>query len=396
MKYEFKSRPLEFWRVNSYSYPSYFSDNEKAHEAWSTFLSFFDYTAYDELKEYWNSDSAPRKLNPSALESWKATFEELGLLYVISGSNAITITPSGQALRNFAELNDINGFVWTGINLLIRYPLRGPRRARSELHGNSDLFLYRFIFSAFFELNNYIWWSELERILCRVFSTDQAHDAITDIKALREEPHRIRDLDLPATQRKGAFYNSLNQVCNHSSMNHLIIETLREENPYKDYLEGEPDKKLVIRSEWLPLIKKALIADQPSALCSSGGSHIAALPSYQGFDTEEEYFDFLGTSVSDFQNSSTASLGNIHLHGELVVYLVKGENFTSLTNNTITGPQASLCQLAKAQRVILSSDREWTYLVSDKKVTSATEVDIELSKARPISNFNLIQKLLVS
>ncbi len=396
MNTSFHSWPAEFWRVNSYSYPSFFSDNDKAREAWSIFLTFFDYTAYDELKNWWDLGQGGRRLNPSALESWKATFEEVGLLYVISRSNTITITPSGRALKEFADANDINGFVWTGINLLTRYPLRGPRRTRSELHGNSDLFLYRFIYSAILELDNYLWWSELERILCRVFSTDQAQDAISDIRLLRKHPDKIRDLSLPASQRKGAFYNSLNQVSNHASMNHLIFETIREHTPYKDYLEGEPDKKIVIRDEWLPLLKKALIAEKPGALCVSGGSYAGTLPKFQGFDSEDEYFNFLGAPVVGYQSSSTTPLGSISLNGEQVIHLIEGENYSNFIGLSITGPQSSLCQLSRQQRVILNSDQRWSYLVTDKKVVSPSEVTIQLSRARPITNYNQILKLLES
>ena len=358
------------------------------------FLTFFDYTAYDDLKDWWDSGQGERQLNPSALESWKATFEEVGLLYVISRSNTITITPSGKALKEFADSNDINGFVWTGINLLIRYPLRGPRRARSELHGSSDLFLYRFIYSAIIELDNYLWWSELERILCRVFSTDLAQNVISDIRLLRNNPDKIRDLSLPASQRKGAFYNSLNQVSNHASMNHLIFETIREHTPYKDYLAGEPDKKIVIRNEWLPLLKKALIADKPEALCTSGGSYMGTLPKFQGFDSEEDYFNFLGAPVLEYQSSSTTPLGSINLNGEQVIHLVEGKNYSSFSGLSITGPQSSLCQLSRQQRVILNSDQRWSYLVTDKKVVSPSEVTIQLSRARPITNYNQILKLL--
>lgn len=288
----FEQWPMDFWRVNSYSYPSFFSDNDKAKEAWSTFLSFFDFQEYDKLKKYWDSFESPRRLKPSALESWKATFEECGLLYVITRSNYISITPVGYQLKEFAESNDINGFVWAGINALINYPLQGPRRARNELHGQSDLFLYRFIYSAIIELDNYLWWSELERILCRVFLTDKAIDAIKDIKRLRENPASINSIPLPAIQRKGAFYNSLNQVCNHASMNHLIMDTVREDTPYKVFSKGESDKKIVIRPQWLPLIKRALTRDVEDY--DSNSSIISALPIYKGFETEEEYFSFLG------------------------------------------------------------------------------------------------------
>lgn len=392
----FHTWPQEFWKVNSYSYPSFFSNNDKADEAWSVFLTFFNYTAYDELKTWWDSGKGTRRLNPSALESWKATFEEVGLLYVVSRSNKITITPSGKALRKFAENNDLTGFVWTGINLLTRYPLRGPRRARSELHGNSDLFLYRFIYSAILELDNYIWWSELERILCRVFSTDQAQDAIADIKLLREKPEKIQELSLPSKQRVGSFYNSLNQVCNHASMNHLIFETLRQQSPYKDYLEGEKDRKIIVRNEWILLLKKALISDQPKALCASGGSYIGTLPTFRSFETEQEYFDFLGAPVVSYQDASSTTLGSVNLNGQQVTHLIKGENFHKQGNLSITGPQTSLCQLSRQQRVILDSDQKWSYKVKEKTVVSSSEVTIQLSRARPITDYKQILKLLES
>ncbi|HMN15372.1 MAG TPA: hypothetical protein PKD55_23895, partial [Bellilinea sp.] len=153
------SRALDYWRVNSYGYPCYFSESEKSLEAWTTLLSFFDFAQYDALKQYWASPSAPRRLSSHAVESWKATFEEFGLLYVESGSNRITITPAGLQLREAAERNDQTEFAWIGLNLLLRYPLRGPRRPKSEAHKDSDLLLYRFWYAALLDLDGYIWWT---------------------------------------------------------------------------------------------------------------------------------------------------------------------------------------------------------------------------------------------
>src|SRR6266567_407276 len=89
----------DFWRVNSYGYPNPFNPDTKSQEAWATFCSFFshDNAAYTSLKAFWASSKAPRKLDGHAVESWKATFEEFGLLYVISRSNTITITPAGNS-----------------------------------------------------------------------------------------------------------------------------------------------------------------------------------------------------------------------------------------------------------------------------------------------------------
>ena len=93
------ARALDYWRVNSYGYPCFFSDHEKSQEAWATLLTFFDFTDYEALKASWSKPGAPRQLSPHAVESWKATFEEFGILFVESRSNRITITPAGIQLR---------------------------------------------------------------------------------------------------------------------------------------------------------------------------------------------------------------------------------------------------------------------------------------------------------
>ena len=42
----------------------------------------------------------------------------------------------------------------------------------------SDLLLYRFLYSAMRDLGDYFWWTELQRIFCRVFSTSEAKPAV--------------------------------------------------------------------------------------------------------------------------------------------------------------------------------------------------------------------------
>src|SRR5947209_1709410 len=82
----------------------------------------------------------------------------------------------------------------------------------------SHLLLYRFLYSATRDLGDYFWWTELERVLCRVFSTSEASAAIQAIHDIRDDPSRLADLSLPADRRKGKFYNSLNQVVVHAGM----------------------------------------------------------------------------------------------------------------------------------------------------------------------------------
>src|SRR5579885_3166965 len=175
----------DYWRVNSYGYPNPFVQERKAKEAWVTLKSFYerDYGAYTSLKEFWESHR-PRKLDSHAVESWKATFEEFGLLYVISRSNKITITPAGKQFYEAAVQEHEEDFVWIGLNLLLRYPLQGPPRGRhkSPAHGTSDLLPYRFLYSAMRDLGDYFWWTELERVFCRVFATSEAKPAVEAVR----------------------------------------------------------------------------------------------------------------------------------------------------------------------------------------------------------------------
>lgn len=384
------ARALDYWRVNSYGYPCFFSDNEKSQEAWTTLLTFFDFTDYEALKAYWSSPGAPRQLSPHAVESWKATFEEFGILFVESRSNKITITPAGNQLREAAEKDDREEFAWIGLNLLLRYPLRGPRRPKSDAHKQSDLLLYRFWYAALLDLDGYIWWTELERILCRVFLTNESIDAIEDIRMLRNHPELITEVKMPVDQRQGGFYNSLNQVAVHAGMNHLLLGSEDLECPYGI---TEPKRRQFIRKDWSGMIRKALSNSGSSDQCATGGLAIARLPAAPNFHDEVDYFDYLGAPVTLMSAYVASSLASVVMQGERVFLLSEGENYRLLDELTITGPVASLCQLARGQRIILSHDERWTYLVEAKELVNANVVRIRLRRARPISNIEVIRTL---
>lgn len=383
-------RTQDFWRVNSYGYPCFFSDSKNSRDAWITLLTFFDYEDYESLKTYWSSSDAPWKLSSHAVESWKATFEEFGILYVESRSNRITITPAGNQLREAAERDNREEFAWIGLNLLLRYPLRGPRRPKSEAHKHSDLLLYRFWYAALLDLDGYVWWTELERILCRVFTTDEAADAIEDVRQLRRHPELVDQINLPVTQRQGAFYNSLNQVAVHAGMNHLLLGTADIECPYG---VTEPKRRHSIRQDWGGMIRKALSNSGNSDQCATGGLAIARLPAAPTFNDENEYFSYLGAPVTPMGIHVAASLTSVVMQGERVFFLSEGTNYKTLDNQNIVGPVASLCQLARGQRIILSHDEDWTYLVVSKDLVDANVVKILLQRARPISNIQVIRRL---
>src|SRR5207249_1361943 len=136
-----------------------------------------------------------------------------------------------------------------------RYPLRGPRRPKGPEHASSNLLLYWFLYAAMRELDNEFSWPELERILCRVFRVEQAAEAVANVQRLRRGDAQLEDFPLPAEERRGKFYNSLNQVAVHAGMNDLILTTITEPSAYGP---TELRRKHRIRAEWISLVDQAL------------------------------------------------------------------------------------------------------------------------------------------
>lgn len=389
----------DFWRVNSYGYPNPFRSDARSQEAWQTFRSFYqnDQGSYRSLKSFWESPKAPRKLDSHAVESWKATFEEFGLLYVISRSNTITVTPAGRQYYDAVEENNRDDFVWIGLNLLFRYPLQGPPRGRSKsvAHSDADLLPYRFLHSAMRDLGDYFWWTELERILCRVFSTSAARAAIDAIRDLRANPSKLEEHPLLVDRRRGAFYNSLNQVANHAGMNHLVLE---QENEGEHYGPNERRRRHFINRDYLSLVSAALGDTTSLTSCDVSALFVDRLPTAPVFMEEQAYFDYLGAVVPSLAAAGTSATPEaVTLAGDTVFVLSSGEHFESVSagdrERVVQGNTHALCRIARSHRVILSTDLNWTYLVVGKDLVGPTAVRLSLRRARPITNIEPIKTL---
>jgi hypothetical protein len=390
----------DFWRVNSYAYPNPFSPETKPQEAWLTFRTFRDHNnaPYSSLKAFWESSRAPRKIDSHAVESWKATFEEFGLLYVISRSNKVIITPAGQQFSDAADRKDEQDFVWIGLNLLLRYPLQGPPRSRgrSKAHDNSDVLPYRFLYSAMRDLGDYFWWTELERIFCRVFSTSEAKAAVEAVREIRNDPSRLAAYPLPVDRRKGAFYNSLNQVVNHAGMNHLV---LIQDNESEHYGASESRRRHFVNRQYLSLISVSLGDSAAPSECNGNAMYVDRLPTAPSFTDEQSYFDYLGASVPNVAARTTATVPQtLILAGDTVFILKPGEHFEAVSSGVserqVQGRTYALCRIARNHRVILSNDLTWTYLVTGKDLLRSDTVRLSLRRARPITNSEPIEVLL--
>lgn len=387
----------DFWRVNSYGYPNPFNPAIKSQEAWETFKSFYDCDQgdYASLKEFWGSGNAPRRLDRHAVESWKATFEEFGLLYIISRSNTISITPAGKQFYDAGEQGRKRDFVWIGLNLLFRYPLQGPPRGRSKsaAHGSSDLLPYRFLYSAMRDFGDYFWWTELERVLCRVFLTSSARPATDAIRDLRENVAKLERYPLPVDRRKGAFYNSLNQVANHAGMNHLVLE---QDNQSEHYGSNESKRRHFINRDYRSLVSLALGDSSSSTSCDSSAMYVDRLATAPNFTDEQTYFDYIGASVPSLADATAVDApGIVTLVGDAVFLLELGKHFEPVSFDhrvtVVQGGSFALCQVARNHRVILSTDESWTYLVVEKDLAGPNIVRLTLRRARPITNMQPIE-----
>jgi hypothetical protein len=387
----------DYWRVGSYGYPNPFVQESRSQEAWLTFKSFYerDSGAYTSVKQFWESNRR-RKLDSNAVESWKATLEEFGLLYVISRSNKITITPAGKQFYEAAVQEREEDFVWIGLNLLLRYPLHGPPRARGRgpAHAASDVLPYRFLYSAMRDLGDYFWWTELQRIFCRVFSTTDAKPAEQAVRKIRENPTVLSEFPRPANN--DAFYNYLNQVVVHAGMNHRV---LTQDNGTEHYGPNEQRRRHFINREYLALVSVALGDSLSTTDCAVSALYVDRLPTAPAFDDEQAYFDYLGAPVTGLRAvSRAASPQAVTLAGDTVFVLKEGEHFEGLAatalERTILGKTHILCRIARTHMVILSSDKTWTWRVTGKDVVGADTVRLSLRRARPISNIEPIETLL--
>jgi hypothetical protein len=392
---------MDFWRVASYGYPNPFRTEDKPRKAWAALRTFYDYDgrSYKALKDFWDSPEAPRDLDSHAIESWKQAFEEFGLLYVITRSDTISITPGGRQLLEAVEQQNERDFIWIGLNLVLRYPLQGPpppRKAKSLAHRQSDLLLYRFLYSAMRDLGDYFWWTELQRIFCRVFSTAEAKPAVEIVRELRANPHRHIAYPLPTDRIEGAYYNSLNQVPLHAGLNHTVIV---QDNDSEHYGANESKRRHSINRHHLSLVSAALGDFAGATACGGSATYVDRLPSAPSFHDEQEYFDYLGAPVPSFTATTAQAVPQaVNLAGDTVFVLKSDEHFRQLSASTqdrvVEGTASVLCRVARSHRVIISTDMAWTYLVVEKSLVGSSTVRLSLRRARPIINPEPIQQLL--
>lgn len=386
---------MSTWSVNSYSFPNPFQTSEAARGSWAMLESFIDRTSYGSIKTFWENHPS-RPVQPHAVESWKATFEEFGLLYVLSATDDIVVTPGGHQLVKAAQAADEREFAWIGLNLLLRYPLRGKagRRSRGDDFDRSDLLLYWFLHAALVELDGF-WQQELFRVLAGVFRRKEAQPAIDLIRRFRSGETDIHHHPDPSGGKTGGIYNALNQVLVHGSLNHMLFTSSREPSRY---FNDTRENWWYVRNEYRDLIELALggqVEPLPAG-CASQASLMQRMPAAPNPSDEQSYFAYVGAPViplAEAQAQAAASAApTVEYGGEAVFLLSQGLHYTRRDSQYIVGPVHALCVLAEERRVIVSDDLSRTFMVEHKELTGS-EVVIRLRPARPILDEDYVSAL---
>ena len=178
-------------------------------------------------------------------------------------------------------------------------------------------------------------------------------------------------------------------------MNHRI---LLQSGESEHYGARESRRRHVINREYLSLVSAALGDSVTVADCGGSALYVDRLPTAPSFTDEQEYFDYLGAPVPiPTVADSTALPQVITLAGDTVFILKAGEHFEQVSATTLVrrvkGNTRLLCRVARSHRVILSIDRNWTYLVEGKNLIGPDTVELVLRRARPITNMEPIEIL---
>tara|TARA_Y100000310_G_scaffold249848_1_gene255987 strand:+ start:320 stop:928 length:609 start_codon:yes stop_codon:yes gene_type:complete len=112
-----------------------------------------------------------------------------------------------------------------------------------------------------------------------------------------------------------------------------------------------------------------------------------------GFADERAYFDYLDAPVAQ-RPVADHDLEYVSIEDSPVAFLRQGTHYELRAANTLSGRMRPLCQLRTTQRVILSHDLQWSYLVQAKRRTGADTLEVDLRRGRPISNPGPLRRYL--
>ncbi|GAB5493707.1 MAG: hypothetical protein Phog2KO_39220 [Phototrophicaceae bacterium] len=380
----------EVWIVNSYGYPHFFLEDQRSKNAAKICRTFFRHNSYNHIKH----ELTP--LSQSAVESWKAAFEEFGLFYVPYGEDRVVHLPLGRQMLDATDQNEREKFIWFAMNGLSKYRFNNPhpvRRTRFSFE-NSDVHPYWALWEAMRKLDNYIYWDEFSKLLATVMHWNQLPGIISSIQECRKQPKLMERYQLSNQLGTRDLQNILMQVMKHGSVAYDIITKERE------VMYGKIQNKYYINPKYLHLFDEILGISMFPSECefSNNTPFEERILRYQGPIKEVEYFEgYLGARVdTDLPHIRTIQkeLRAVDLGNENVSLIEVSETIIR-SGLEVQGPSSELCTLRLNQRVIVSDDLTRTYIILSKFVNLDGIVTIKLRGARRIVDADYILKQII-
>jgi hypothetical protein len=175
----------------------------------------------------------------------------------------------------------------------------------------------------------------------------------------------------------------------------MVFSSDREYSPYFPETKENWWHFLGDYDEMVQLALSQWTTTQP-ANCLPQASLLDGLPSAPTFETEEEYFEYAGAAVNPIEaaeQTALATAAELVAYGGGMVYLLsEGRHFTRVDPGHVVGSITTLCVLAIGQRVLVSDDLDYTYIVEDKRVIG-DQVEVALRRARPVTDRRYVESL---
>jgi hypothetical protein len=262
------------WFTSSIGYPNFLSGEELG----LVFIKLADASLcrlpYKEAKALFP------ELDPASVETKKAAFQEYGLLYVVPGSNKITLTPLGLQVYEIVSVNSDDDatkrdrLIPILAQALSRYQFDNPmpvggakllKRARS-----TDVLPYLATYYLLLRLDGLLTLSEIRGALFGLQSMDQLGLLETEIKRRRKSRARFFDIpDLPSKEKTAD--NLKIYFLAHLGINRELIHEVRsnlyfpDETAYELTPFGYKVLRPILDEQWptwenpsptIPLLKK--------------------------------------------------------------------------------------------------------------------------------------------
>lgn len=316
------------------------------------------------------------RVDQSTVETRKSLYEELGLLYVPSGSDTLHLTAVGHQLLELlgtnppeepsAELRrQVDSLLcWAMTHTQIHRPQSlGSPAITAQDRSNCDIRPYAAFWQAMFELGGTIDFQEFHNVLARVQKVDNFPAAIETILQARKTGKLPKAPE--QTNNFRIYWTS------HVSIADAVLQV------EKGRFTFATDRQSVLKSVL-----------QFQMGCE--GNDVSAAISATPWKDVGEYYDFAGQQCPEFIASGQATV--VSSGGQSVVML-KGYTLQKSGGGYFIDAGMELCALKLGMPCFHSSEIHHMLRIDQKQSKAGNAIRIRLGLGRPINNPNELLQL---